>query len=601
MLKITALYFFISIFFTQHTYGQYEKEIDSICVICNIAQTDSERIHALDLLAEYYYIYELNAKADSLLKLELQIADLSNNSNLEFEAYFGNSTLNVNPSSPSESLDEIEQFLENGIQFAKSQNRNDYIALGYTRLADLLIKKGENKKALENAGLAIESIQYIQSDSLKAVIYIELGNAYKANEDLVSSIKNYNTAFDIASKINSIPLESEVYHATSAIYSFLGIDTEAKEELEQSLKLNKENKYFKGMVRDYYDLAKLTAKKFYLDEAIRIADSIRYPYYLLAAKKVMLFYIAVQEQDSRKALTYLETEPDLRDAYSNVGIANYYSTKAEVYLYCSKPDSALYYFKLAEDDYLGNFDKKSKLGFLWEMGETCRQLEDWPDAINYLTKALDLSKQMNDLSDVVSISNTLSSVYGNLGSYKQAYNFSKQAVDFQDQLNQHSKQNEIILAGVERENRKHAEEIQRQHEQMLRNRDLQFMSITVIIGIIFLVILILGAFPVTKLTIKLLGYFFFISVFEFIILFIDNILLNGNIHYEPLKLWLIKIALIAALVPMQHFLEHNLIKFLQSRKLLEARTRFSIKEWWKKITHHTRTSKEEFDDETAVL
>ena len=45
---------------------------------------------------------------------------------------------------------------------------------------------------------------------------------------------------------------------------------------------------------------------------------------------------------------------------------------------------------------------------------------------------------------------------------------------------------------------------------------------------------------------------------------------------EPLRLWFVKIGLIAILVPFQHFLEKGLVKFLQSRKLLEVRKRFSF-------------------------
>jgi hypothetical protein len=108
-------------------------------------------------------------------------------------------------------------------------------------------------------------------------------------------------------------------------------------------------------------------------------------------------------------------------------------------------------------------------------------------------------------------------------------------------------------------------------------------------------------FPVSKLTIRMMGYFFFISLFEFIVLLIDNILLVYATHDEPLKLWLIKIALIALLVPLQHFLEHNLIRFLESRKLLEARTKFSFKNWWQKIKKPAPVTDAGIEEDTAVL
>ena len=111
----------------------------------------------------------------------------------------------------------------------------------------------------------------------------------------------------------------------------------------------------------------------------------------------------------------------------------------------------------------------------------------------------------------------------------------------------------------------------------------------------------MGMFPVSKLTIKLFGYFFFISLFEFIVLVIDNLLLAKAVHGEPLKLWLIKIVLIGMLVPIQHYLEHNVIKFLESRKLLEARNKLSFKKWWTKKKSAPISKETDFEEDTAVL
>ncbi len=112
--------------------------------------------------------------------------------------------------------------------------------------------------------------------------------------------------------------------------------------------------------------------------------------------------------------------------------------------------------------------------------------------------------------------------------------------------------------------------------------------------------LIIGMFPVSKLTIKILGYISFISLFEFIVLLIDTVL-HKLTHGEPLKIWLIKIVLIAMLVPIQHFLEHRLIKYLESRKLMKARTKFTIKNLFQKTKKPAPVKKSHFEEGTAVL
>ena len=113
--------------------------------------------------------------------------------------------------------------------------------------------------------------------------------------------------------------------------------------------------------------------------------------------------------------------------------------------------------------------------------------------------------------------------------------------------------------------------------------------------------LFIGSFPVSRRTVRLMGYFFFISLFEFIVLLIDNLVLTHSVHNQPLKLWIIKIGVIALLVPCQHFLEHHVISLLASKKLIEARTKFSIKKWWAGITKPPASGDESLEEDTAVL
>jgi ABC-type multidrug transport system fused ATPase/permease subunit len=208
---------------------------------------------------------------------------------------------------------------------------------------------------------------------------------------------------------------------------------------------------------------------------------------------------------------------------------------------------------------------------------------------------------MNDANSIVLSSEKLSELYEKLGNYKEAFSFSKQAKKFKDSLNNLSKGRDIALLGVERENKKHEEELRQENQRLNNKRNVQYMAISIAICIIFLGMLVMGMFAVSKLTIKLLGYFFFISLFEFIVMVIDNSFLAKVIHNEPLKLWLIKIVLIASLVPVQHFLEHNLIKFLESKKLLEARTKFSFKKWWSNIKKPAPAGEAGVEEDAAVL
>lgn len=572
-----------------------------MCILCNRATSDSEKVIALGKLADYYYLYNLNRQGDSVLHEQFMVADLSNNSQLILLALFGNAITNVSLITTSEDFDKTIQFIEKGINYAKSQNKFDYIALGYIRLANVLRKRGQNNKSLDAANIAAQYLSNIISDSVKAVIYIELGNCYQATNQSVLASTNYNRAFDIALKVKSVPLQSDIYHCFSEMYSSLGNDDEAKEELKKSLALDKENKYGEGMVRDYFDLARITEEKFYIDKTIELADSLHLYTFILKAKGLMLAYFEVIEKNSDKSLKYLETETDLKQWYLNTGNANYYEAIGSIYYYSNKVDSALHYFKLAEYDFLKNYDQKLSRNIFWEIAQCYEKLNEIPNAIAYYTKVLALCKKMNDAGAIAEISSSLSNLYGQQNDFKQAFVYSKLSIEYKDSLRNLSKGRDLALLDVDRETRKHQEELRQEQQHLKRKRDIQYMAITIAISIIFLCMLVIGMFPVSKLTIKMLGYFFFISLFEFIVLLIDNVFLTSATHGEPLKLWLIKIGLIAMLVPVQHFLEHNLIKFLESRKLLEARTQFSFTKWWKKIKKPLPQSETKLEEDTAVL
>ncbi len=600
-LTLIVLLSFVSF---QFCAGQLKKTIDSLSAVCNKASSDSDKVILLGKLADLYYAFKLNNQGDSILREQLLIADLSNNNNLILDALFGDAISNISPSTTKEEFNKTIQFLEKGINYAKSQNQYDYIALGYVRLANLLRKRGDNEKALNNANLAVQYLQNVQQDSIKVEIYIELGNTYQARNESVLAATNYNNAFDIAIKMRSIPLQSEVYHCFSEMYQSLGHSDIAKEELKKSVAINKENSYDEGLLKDYYDLARITDEKFFIDKAIELATSLHLIKFVLKAKSLMFYYYMVAEKNSDKALQYLEDEPDVKQSIQNIGATYYYRTIGQVYLYSKKADSALFYFKMAEPDYVKNFDPKLRRSIYKEIAQSYQLLHNIPGAIQYYSQVMQISNEINDASAMASASAALSNLFEQQGDYKQAFIYSKQAIQYQDSLRKLSEGRDIALLNVERENRKHAEESRQETQRLINKRNIQYMAITIAIAVVFMFMLILGMFPISKLTIKLLGYFFFISLFEFIVMVIDSFL-HKITHGEPLKIWLIKIVLIACLVPFQHYLEHGLIKFLESRKLIQARTKLSTIKWRfkpkKKPAPPPPVKESDFEENTAVL
>ncbi|MEO5907970.1 MAG: hypothetical protein ABIR50_04100 [Ginsengibacter sp.] len=600
MKKILAILCFLTFPFQQKCLAQFDKQLDSFCVMCNRSTSDSQKVIALGKLADYYYIYNLNSKGDSILHEQLLIAELSNNSNLILQALFGAAILNIGPSASTESFNRTIGFVQKGIDYSKATNKYDYLALGYTRMSDILRKRGEYDKALYNCVLALSLLQNVNSDSVKSITYMELGDTYMDRGEAVLACTNYNNAYDIAVKIKSIALQSKIHHCISEMYKKLNDADHARSELSESLALNKKAGNQEGLMMDYFDLARLTDEKFFIQRSIELADSLHAYKNLLNSKRLMLVYHYVIEKNAPEAFYYLEHEPDLKQSYLNNGIENYFTTLGNIYFYTGQIDSALYYYKIAEPKLQQTFNQNLSRINLEQIAECYWWKSNFAESTVYYLKAMKISLQMNDANTIAFYSGKLSDLYEKQSDFKNAFFYSKQSVQYKDSLRELSRQNDIALLGVDRENKKHQQDLFQQQQKQNLSRNIQYTGITIGIIIIFFIMLFVGSFPISALTVKLMGYFFFISLFEFFVLVIDNLILYPYVHNQPLKSWLIKIGVIAILVPFQHFLEHHVIGLLASRKLIEVRTKFSVKKWWEGVNSRAANSKNLEEDE-AVL
>ena len=126
------------------------------------------------------------------------------------------------------------------------------------------------------------------------------------------------------------------------------------------------------------------------------------------------------------------------------------------------------------------------------------------------------------------------------------------------------------------------DEQQRRSERILAEQaeakekriQIQYMSITIGIGVLFIALVMMGWFKVSASTIRAIGFFSFLIFFEFLFLiFKKNI--YGLTHGEPLYDLAFMIGLAAILVPLHHWLEHKVIHFLTSHHMLKLRGIFS--------------------------
>ncbi len=345
-----------------------------MCRLCNLATSDTEKVVTLNKLANYYYDNNFTRKGDSVLNVQLRIAELSNNKNLVLKTYFDNSVANIVLWSTTEDFNRTLEFIQKGIDYAKKVNDYTYIVIGYTRLAGVLRKRGMADEAVTNATSALMSVQQDVPDSLKAVAYIELGDSYQSKGETVLASRNYNNAFDIAIKSDNYSLETSVYHRLLELYKYLGDHIEAKDQLIASLTLNKKYSNGEGLIKDYIDLGRLEGEDFYISEALRLADSLHLETYKLRAKELMLAYYIANKKDSKAAIDYLSPTRINGTYYLGSGIQDYYFELGEIHRYSGNADSALYYFKKAEPEFTQKYDV-DKTRFLYYEMAACYEIK----------------------------------------------------------------------------------------------------------------------------------------------------------------------------------------------------------------------------------
>ena len=361
--------------------------------------------------------------------------------------------------------------------------------------------------------------------------------------------------------------------------------------------MNTKIKYGEGMIRDYIDLAKLTNERSYIEKALQFADSLKLENYVIESKNLMYGYYTSIVANSDSTLQFLHKNPDLTQMWMNIGLPYYYMNMGEVYHYANIPDSAIYYLKLAQPGFEKDFKERNRRDLYEAIGQCYLLSKDAKQAIIYYEKALELNTQFNSLSNQASYAQVLSKLYSDAQDYKKAFYYSSMGNDLKDSLQKLSNQRDIALGEVNNEKRKHDRELEIAAREKITKRNLQYTAITVVITAFFFILIIMGMLPVSKVTVKLLGYFTFISLFEFIILLIEPFL-HDLTHGEPLKMWIFKIIIIALLVPLQHGLEHKLVTYLEKRKMKKI---LPIKKWWvsrKKLTDDTI---DKIEEDTALL
>ncbi len=592
ILKLGILFYFLF-----NAYSGVSQQLVEENLIQKFEQSknDSDRILKLGHLVDYYYSIKEFKKGDSLIEKQIILAEETLNPNLIIKAYFGNAGYRSTGTTTIDRSQITKRYIERALAYAKANSFKPYISMAYANLAALNSTEGLMDKAFKNASTGYTTSLNTKNDSAKVVCAIELGNIYMKRSDVLSAFKTYTNALNIASQDKkSEALKPIVYRAIANMYKKLGKEELAKSYIHKSRAINEELGWKEEQAADYIFLAKLsnyTAAKQHLQTAISLAESIESIPLKIEAEKVLFSYMMLAEKPSFM-VGYLDTHKELQYLFKNTGPDYLKWMQAEIYLYGGLPDSALVYFRKAENSFNTGYDLTTKKNFFSELATCLRSTNNLSEATSYYLKSQDLAKATFDLNSIKSTSKELKELYQQQGDYKQALQFGNLYDQYKDSADQLGKERDLAVLEIENETIEQQRKAEVAAAALERKYNLQYMFITIIIATAFVLLIMVGMFKVSAFTIRLMGFLSLIFLFEFIILVLDQ-KIHHMTHGEPWKIWLIKICIISFLLPLHHFLEHKLIRYLLSRHLITVRSKISLSKLFKKKKPLPESQKEE--------
>jgi len=538
------------------------------------AKDDSLKIEDLAELAFYYYDYLGNKRlADSIGDEAVKLAEASYRPGLLLLAY--NRYIECND--PGMYWNKSLQYAEDAIKISKLINNTELKWRSYSNLAKVFLSGYKFDKALGSSFQALSLADAMEDETLKAESYLLIGQSLEGNNQKIESFRNYLNATALAEKIQAPDLLKKCYSFLSGFYNINKMfDKAIVYKIKQmDLILNTLPVDSVELMWTQYDLQAISVNsnnnslnsknmQAVLDFAIRTNHN------RLKNYEIALYRTHLIEADKIGELykLYINQYPVEFALLSTENPALYFRLKAYFSEADNKPDSAFYYLTRAEELIHADPNIILRSNFHQRFGQFLVRQGKTKEAIKKYSEAYDLAHKASYFEYMISASKNLETLYASSGDYRNAYIYSTYNKALSDSINILTKNDQLLMLEIDHETRQRELAAEQEHNETHRRHNIQYTAITIVTLAMFILLMMLGSLKVPAWTIKMLGFFSFILLFEFIIMIADHKIYEITDN-EPWKILLIKIGLIAFLLPFHHWIEKKVIHFLIEKKLLK--------------------------------
>ncbi len=554
--------------------------VDSMKNVLALAKTPEEKVEALDMLSRT--MVNINLKqADEYGNDLITLAEESRDRKLMIKAYMSNGTRCSYFAGMKDYTSRSIDYYNKALSIAKQNRYDEDAGAIYLKLAAIHLAIPDKDKALSYANQALSIINTLKNDSLKAEVNNTFGHVYLNRNEKIVALRNYLTGLRIAEEIKNHALIRACYLYLSSFYSGIedydkAIDYYSKAYKELDLMSEKNVPYLRAV--DMNSMGKLYAYKKsyeiairYFERSLAMADSLKFATLKMPGYTSLLNqYLRVDQP--QKALEYFNSSSgqELRKQLINFGFSGAIDQAfAVIYTELNKFDSAKYYFQRAAPFFENNPNESSRVSYYAQLGSLYKKTGEYAKAIDLYLKVKDIADRTGQLEIAERAAKHLDTLYLRVGNFQQASLYNSIYYKYKDSLETLNKEKELAqveAADLQFRQQKLEEELA---EKKRRKNNIQYMAITIGIVGVFVMLVVLGMFKVSANTIRLIGFFAFLMFFEFLFLIFKKNIYSVT-QGEPMKDLAFMIALAALLVPLHHWLEHRVIKYLTSHNRLTA-------------------------------
>lgn len=570
----------ISLLLSFSAKAQEAAAVDSIKGALSKATTTEEKFDRMDELSRVMMNVNPVEAEDYGQKL-IKMAEESRNRKLMFKAYLSNGIRSSYMANQKKYSEKAIEFLTKALELARQNRMEDEVGIAQIYLANIYLAIPDKEKALSYATQAFSLISTLRNDSLMAEAHNMYGQVYMARNENILALRNFLSALRIGEEIKNTPLIRNCYLHLSSFYADIEDYDKAIDYMTDAYtalsKTDEKNVPYQKVIytnsignlfasKKNYDIAIS-----YFEKSIRMADSLKFST-LKIPGYVSLLNQYLRKDEPQKALSYLNSSSgnDLKLYLSKFGMASTIDQAyGVIYTELGRFDSAGIYLEKARPMFENSTTGNNKVGFYGQLAYYYKKSGNKKMAIEYYLKVKELSEQIGLLENIKKASQYLDTLYAETGNNILAGKYNAIYYQYKDSIETLKREKELTQVEADDEQQRQEKEVKEAEEAKRQRNNIQYLAIVIGIVALFIALVILGMFKVSATTIKMIGFFTFLMFFEFIFL-----IFKKNIYSftkgEPWKDLLFMIALAALLLPLHHWLEHKVIKYLTSHNRLTS-------------------------------